>query len=211
MQNKKVQEKSRIKCKEKYGVEYVLQSEHAKLKARETSKSLYGTEHPMQSDVVKTKTKKTLNANYGVDAPAQFHEIRRKQQMRCEYNGMKFDSLYEVAYYIWLVDHNIEFEYEPEVTFTYTYDGKHHVYMPDFKVDGKFIEIKGDHFFNKDGSMRNPWDSSLDSLYEAKHQCMLDNGVKVIKTSEMNGIMKYITETYGKSYLKQFRRCSKKV
>lgn len=211
MQSKDVQKKSKAKCKEKYGVEYVLQSDYAKHKSKETSRKLYGTDHPMQSDVVKEKSKKTLNEHFGVDAPAQCPKIRRKQQLRCEYNGMNFDSIYEVAYYIWLVDHDVKFEYEPEVTFTYEYAGKSHVYMPDFKVDGKFIEIKGDHFFNEDGSMKNPWDSSLDGLYESKHQCMLKNNVKIVKVSEMKDILMYITETYGKSYLKQFRRCSKKV
>lgn len=48
---------------------------------------------------------------------------------------MKFDSIYEIAYYIWLIDHNIEFKYEPEIRITYLYEGKDHVYMPDFIVN----------------------------------------------------------------------------
>ena len=165
----------------------------------------------MQSKEVKAKSRATFQKNYGVNAPAQCPEIRRKQQLRCEYKGMNFDSIYEIAYYIWLTDHTIAFEYEPNVKFKYVYDGKEHWYMPDFVVDSQYVEIKGDHFFNEDGTMRNPWDSSLDDLYEAKHQCMLQNNVKIIRVSEMKDILDYIYAKYGKSYLKQFRRCAKKA
>ena len=41
--------------------------------------------------------------------------------------------------------------------------------MPDFLVDGHYVEIKGDHFFKKDGTMQNPYDHRQDGLYEAKH------------------------------------------
>ena len=59
--------------------------------------------------------------------------------------------------------------------------------------------------------MCNPYDHSLDELYEAKHQCMLANNVKIIRVSEMKDILDYIYSKYGKNYLKQFRRCAKKV
>ena len=84
--------------------------------------------------------------------------------------------------------------------------------MPDFIVEGQIIEIKGDHFFKEDGTMQNPFDHSQDGLYEAKHQCMLKNNVKIIKASQMKDILKYIHKTYGKGYLKQFKnKCSTKV
>lgn len=53
--------------------------------------------------------------------------------------------------------------------------------------------------------MCNPFDHSQDALYEAKHQCMLANDVKIIKTSSMVDVLKYIDSKYGKGYLKQFR------
>ena len=124
---------------------------------------------------------------------------------------MNFDSIYEIAFYIWLVDNNIQFEYEPAISMQYIFDGKRHQYMPDFIVEGQVVEIKGDHFFKEDGTMQNPYDHSLDPLYEAKHQCMLANNVKIIKVSEMKDVLEYICSKYGKNYLKQFRRCAKKV
>ena len=30
-------------------------------------------------------------------------------------------------------------------------------YFPDFEIEGKFYEIKGDQFFNEDGTMCNPF------------------------------------------------------
>lgn len=124
---------------------------------------------------------------------------------------MNFDSIYEIAYYIWLTDHKIEFTYEPDMKFKYVHNGKDHWYMPDFFVDSQYIEIKGDHFFKEDGTMQNPYDHSQDALYEAKHQCMLANNMKIIRVSEMKDILDYVCKTYGKSYLKQFRRCAKKA
>ena len=50
--------------------------------------------------------------------------------------------------------------------------------------------------------MQNPYDHSLDPLYEAKHQCMLANNVKIIKVSEMKDVLDYICSKYGKNYLK---------
>ena len=211
MQSEKVQAKSRQSCKETYGVDYVLQSDYAKKKGKQTSRRLYGCDYPSQSESFKAKSRATMQRNYGVNAPAQCPEIRRKQQLRCEYKGMNFDSIYEIAYYIWLKDHSVAFEYEPIMKFKYIYDGKEHWYMPDFLVDGHYVEIKGDHFFKKDGTMQNPYDHRQDGLYEAKHQCMLQNNVKIMRVSEMKDIIDYVSCKYGKSYLKQFRRCAKKV
>ena len=76
--------------------------------------------------------------------------------------------------------------------------------MPDFKVDGQFIELKGDQFF-KDGKMQNPYDHSQDLLYEAKHQCMIKNNVKILRPVDYQKYVDYITAKYGKTYLKQFK------
>ena len=95
-----------------------------------------------------------------------------------------------MAFYIWLNDNGYDFEYQPDVVFEYEYAGKKHVYLPDFLVDGMFVELKGDHFFDESGKMINPFrDPSWTDLeysdeclkYEAKHQCMLDNGVTIMR------------------------------
>ena len=59
-------------------------------------------------------------------------------------------------------------------------------------VEGMITEVKGDHFF-KDGKMICPYHKKDDSpetiewrngLFEAKHQCMIKNGVKILKYKE---------------------------
>ena len=41
--------------------------------------------------------------------------------------------------------------------------------LPDFKLNDKFVEPKGAHFFKEDGTMQNPFDHTQDAHYEAKH------------------------------------------
>lgn len=47
-----------------------------------------------------------------------------------------------------------------------------------------------------------PYDRKSDGLYEAKHQCMLANNIKIITDCSM--YLSYIDDKYGKYYLKQF-------
>ncbi len=144
----------------------------------------YGTANIFSLDSVKEKSRKTCLEHYGVEYPTQNRDIRIKgQKKNIVYNDIRFDSSWELAYYLHLKRLGIPFEYQPKTTFTYEYAGKTHVYMPDFKVGEEYIEIKGPQFFeNKDGTgkMINPWDRTQDEGYEAKHQCMLRNNVKII-------------------------------
>jgi hypothetical protein len=94
--------------------------------------------------------------------------------------------------------------------FDYEYDGAEHKYYPDFRIDGQLIEIKGSHFFeNKDpnGKMVNPYDHSLDALYEAKHQCMIANNVHIIV--DCNEQIRYVSTKYGADFLPSCRNGDK--
>lgn len=63
----------------------------------------------------------------------------------------------------------------------------------------------GQFFKDKDPSksMVNPYNHKLDGLYEAKHQCMLTNGVTIIV--DCSEYEQYVATTYGKDYIKSFR------
>lgn len=122
------------------------------------------------------------------------------------YDGLSFDSIPELAYFIFLKEHEISFEFHPKMNFSYEYNGELRNYFPDFIVEGKVKEIKGLQFFeNKDpnGKMINPYDRTLDDLYEAKHQCMLKNNVEIITDYEV--YVKYVEEKYDKNYIEQFK------
>ena len=123
--------------------------------------------------------------------------------MRYCYKGINFDSSWELAVYIWLVDNEIDFEYqpsEPELTYT-DLDGILRRYCPDFKIMNQLVEIKGNNFFDKHG---NPKLGQYD--WKAKYQCMLDNKVEVWTYKIVKPYIKYVETKYGNGYLKQFRK-----
>lgn len=58
------------------------------------------------------------------------------------YKGFYLASTYELCYYIFCVDHQICIERNKE-SWKYYYNGKHRKYYPDFRVNGRLVEIKG--------------------------------------------------------------------
>ena len=151
---------------------------------------------------------------YGVENPMQCSEIRKKTTQKYSFQEISFDSAPEIAFFIYHKDHNIELEYQPNVSFEYAFNGKVHKYFPDFKLGDTLYEIKGDHFF-KDGKMVCPYrDKSWTdeqyllecSKYEAKHQCMLKNNITILTSKDYEKYISYVESTYGKDFLKQFKR-----
>lgn len=65
--------------------------------------------------------------------------------------------------------------------------------------------MKGGQFVKKDGTYQNPYDHSLDALYEAKHQCMLKNNVIVLGIDEVKKCIQHVDKKYGKQHLKSFK------
>lgn len=205
LSSKYVRAKYEQTMKQKYSVSNPGQSSKIQTKIKQTSINKYGKNHYLQADIVKEKIKQTNLKKYGCENPMQNRDIRIKAQQRYSYDGLHFDSSPELAYYIWLKDANVSFEYQPNISFQYEFNGKTHVYMPDFKVNDEYIELKGDHFLKEDGTWQNPWDHSQDALYEAKHQCLLKNNVKILMEKDYNVYVDYVDTKYGKDYLKQFK------
>lgn len=113
----------------------------------------------------------------------KYKSFSRNRKSKIEYDNNYFDSNWEVLFYKWLTNNGISFEFHPNVKFSYTYLGEEHFYQPDFFVEGRYVEIKGDHFFenhNEHLKMICPWDSTKNDLYEAKHQCMIENNVLIL-------------------------------
>ena len=194
---------------ETYGVEWFTQSEKFKSQSKLTCIDKYGVDNIAKSEVGQQHMKQTCQQRYGVDNAMQCYAVFKKATQKYCYDEICFASKYEIAFYIWLKDKQINFEYQPNAKFNYVHNGKEHFYMPDFIVDGKYIEIKGDHFFKEDGTMQNPYDHSQDSLYEAKHQCMVENNVTIIRQKDCKQYIDYVESKYGKGYLSQFKKKSK--
>lgn len=167
---------------EKYGsveASYALRQE----KLKQTSLERYGTEHPMQCEQIKDRLKETFFLKYGVENYAQTSEYHQKARKRYEYDNQRFDSIPELALYVYTKDHNEAIERNTTIKFKYIYEDKIHYFIPDFIYKGKIIEIKGDHFF-EDGKMINPFDRTQDGLYQAKYKCGLDNGVEFWQSAD---------------------------
>ena len=128
---------------------------------------------------------------FGYTSYAHTPEFIKTHRKRIEYGGVYFDSSWEIYVYKYCLNNDISFEYQPCITFDYEYDGVIRKYYPDFLINGKLYEVKGNHFF-KDGKMINPYNRSEDELYEAKHQCMIDNNVVILTKYEINHLDEFI-------------------
>lgn len=222
-------EQARQTMLERYGGCYTLNNPVLKEKVHQTNLERYGGISPMcskevqrksktkyiqnnggigfASESVKSKFKKNYKEKYGVEWSSQNPIVRRKQATKYKYENINFDSKPEIAYYIWLTDHNIEFEYQPNVKFEYLYENKLYYYIPDFKVENEYIEIKGLQFFKNydiNETMINPFDRTQDAKYEAKHQCMIKNNVKIL--TNLEEYIKYVKDTYGEKFLDSLKR-----
>ena len=212
-----IREKIKNTLMEHYGVENPFQAEEVKNKIRKTCKERYGTENSFQSEIVKQKYRQNNIKKYGVEYPAQLRYVKEKAKQTClekygrypitynkyEFDNEKFDSSFELAYYIWLKDNNINFEFHPNIFFPYEYNGIIHSYYPDFIVDGSITEIKGSQFF-ENGRMINPYDRSQDDLYNAKYQCMLKNGINII--TDCSKYIDYVNTKYTTDFIPLFKK-----
>lgn len=230
MQLDEVKEKVKQTCLEKYGVECTFQSpiiqekcsksllEHynvhtpldgntvLRYKRDKTCIDRYGTKYPTQNLAVKEKLKKSLKEWYSKNS--------RPFRTLYKYDGKRFDSSWELCYYIWLKDNSIQFRYQPKKILRFTFEGEEHFYHPDFLVENSLVEIKGDQFFKKDGTMCCPWRSpkwsdeekaKVDALYEAKHQCMVENGVKILRSKDLEKIFEHIEAKYGHDFIDELK------
>ena len=181
--------KSKETCFEKYGVESYNKTDEYKEKTKQTNLEKYGVEYYFQSDDKKKKSKQTCIERYGVEHYSQTSKFAKYHRKQIEYDGLTFDSNWEVIVYKYCKENNISCEYQPDIIFEYEYNGKKHYYHPDFLINGKLYEVKGDHFFDGD-KMICPYNRNdyMDGLFEAKHQCMLKNGVIILRKGNLHQV-----------------------
>lgn len=137
-------------CKERYGCEYVWQSDEIKEKRKNSMIERYGVEHTMQNEEFKTIAKqhreetnlekygvkhnwaseelrekgqyKTCEEKYGYKYTGQIPEIHKKQ-MYSKYhapNGKVYDSSWEYLFEQYLIKNNISYIYQSDLTLTWT-------------------------------------------------------------------------------------------
>lgn len=214
-----VKQKKKETCLNNYGVEHPLNSTEIQNQIKQRNLEKYGVESTNQLESVKQKKTNTFLEHYSSTSYLQSVEgkIHNKQvklerygdeyysgEKKYVYDGILFRSKPELCFYIYHKDNNIPIIYEPMPYIEYEYDGKKHFYKPDFLVNEKLYEIKGDQFF-KENKMVCPFDHSFDGLYEAKHQCMIRNNVTILKYKDYMFYVNYIKEKYSSDYLNKFK------
>lgn len=79
--------KSKSTCLQKYGFEYVTQTDEFKKQAKNSSILRYGTEYPMQNEAIAKRQKDSVLKNYGVTNPMKSDVVKAKL---CATNNSKY-------------------------------------------------------------------------------------------------------------------------
>lgn len=160
----------------RYGNICSAQGEEIASKIKQTMIAKYGTENAFESDICKEKTKQTMIERYGVDHAHMCKAVYI-------FNEERFDSFPELCFYMYHVKNSIEIERNPK-PLEYIINGEMHKYYPDFKVNDKLVELKGDQFLNDNGVWYNPYDKTTSYLYEAKYHCAVENSVTILYSAD---------------------------
>lgn len=166
-------------------------------KTRNTVLQRFGKEAFFQTDAFKEKSKRTMKERYGVKNISQ--TLLRSCKRLYTYKEQHFDSIPELCFYIYHIENNLPIVRNPK-KLIFIFKNKKHVYWPDFEVENQLFEIKGDQFLKEDGTWQNPFDHRKDALYEAKRQCALQNGVKILYGKDYKKYIDFVEEKYGKKF-----------
>ena len=168
---------------DKYGVKNAFLLKTFQEKAEKTQQEKFGTKRWIQSEYAFKRT-------YG--------SFLRKYY----YNGIYFDSSWELAFYVYFNDKGVPIKRE-STRYEYIHKGKVHSYFPDFKLPCCEVEIKGSHLIDKDGKWICPYGND-DGTSEAKHQCAIDNGVIIITSKKIKFFINYVKDKYGNKFFKTY-------
>ena len=185
--DKNVQAKHIETSRKHFGTDYPFQSQEVKDKIKKFFQDNYGVDNPMQLEESKQKLRDTCQERFGVDYYTQSSEFAKYHRKIVEYDGLTFDSSWEVEVYKFCKEHNIPCIYQPDIAIDYYHNGIKHVYHPDFLINDKIYEVNGDQFFDVN-KMICPYDRCKDDLFEAKHKCILDNKVIILRKEQIDKI-----------------------
>ena len=152
---------------------------------------------------IQEKIKATCLKRYGVENYTQTSDFHTKVITHYKFNNETFDSSWELAYWIYAKDHNIQIEHEP-VRLSYSVNDKTYYYFPDFRINNQLLEIKGDHMCSNK-KIKDLWGNLGAKKLQAKIKCMQENNIKILNYSDIKFALDYIKNNYGKKYLKQFK------
>lgn len=184
----------------KYGVACTLNHPEFREKAKQTWLQKYGTDDLaviVQLPEIIEKRQKTSLDKYGVECYSQTYEAQKTRHTTYYVQTERFDSFPELAVYMYAIDHNESIN-RNTTRLPYKHENKTHYYFPDFEYKGQLLEIKGDHFFDENNILCNPFDRSKDPLFAAKHKCMIDNNVTIWRSKDYQFAIDYFNSKYNK-------------
>lgn len=106
------------------------------------------------------------------------------------YDGIHFDSSWELAFYIYNKEHNIKIERCKEVR-KYIIDNEEHEFHPDFIINNQIYEVKGIKSKNS----------------EAKQKYNQD--IKFLYRNDIEQYLNYVIEKYGKNFIDLYEKKDK--
>ena len=231
--NKSPEEKQRIlndrqdTNRKRYGHDWYTETLEFLEAEKQGSLEKYGVENPFFDPIIQAELKslgiKRIEEKYGtkcyLGSKAYEERLIREtgstsKTRKYLYYGQVFDSSWELALWIFAIDHNLPI-YRCPIIYKFNYNGEMYSCNPDFLYIDRIIEIKGDHFINQDdGKMylpfrRKEWSDEkykfMCGIYEAKRQCLLSHNVTLWFKSDIQFALDYIKSNYGKNYLKKFK------
>lgn len=185
MRNLEVKGTSRKNQMEKYGVPNISMLDDIKKKKEATFLKHYGAKTSLINPEMAEKIKQTCIEKYGVDNPFKSKEIISQMKRKYICDDIYFDSSWEVAVYLYCRDHHLNFKTHPEPK-EYFVGNEKHLYYPDFEIENRLIEIKGDMMIDKSGEItphptliKKKEPSLLKEQILAKNECMKEWNVEV--------------------------------
>ena len=183
--------------------------------SQNTCLAKYGNKYYVASEAHKKRCAEILTENFGVNNYFKSEEYKLMYSMVnlryfIYYYGITFDSSWELAVWIYCIDHNIPITRTPcKLEYLDSLNIKH-FYFPDFIINGKLVEIKGSQYFKPDGTMYYPYTKRhhysetlsseekayYDDLYERKHQCGLSHGVEFWTDKDCRVYLEYCDNRY---------------
>jgi len=109
------------------------------------------------------------------------------------YKGYWCDSSWELAWVIYQLDHNIKFERNTS-KFSYFFNNKKCNYIPDFKIDDEYYEIKG-------------WKEAR-TLAKIRQ---FPEKLNVLYREDLEEIFDYVNFTYGTNWIELYEKEKKKT
>ena len=188
---------------ERYGGASAFSSQQVRDKSAATNLKKYGIKYQFDRPEIRAQIEQTNLSRYGVINPFQMSDFKNKAWKKYIYNGIRFDSTWELALYIFAIDHGEPIVREPK-RFKYTVAEKDHYYTPDFLYKDEFVDVKGTHLI-KDGFIIDPYGHLSEQELSAKNDCIIKNNIKLMTRKDIAFALDYINKQYGKHYLKQFK------